>query len=69
MISVESKLGCCARNAWIPYVLMVGLIWGTGNTIYGVTIAEVFFWGTSYTAPGALIALLGLRLVVLCKTK
>lgn len=46
-------------------MLAVGLIWGTSNTIYGITIADVFFWGTTYTAPAAVLALLILRAIVL----
>ena len=56
-------------NAWIYYALTTGLVFGLGNTIFGVGCSKLGLWGGSFTGPTVLLLALLYRAIEACIIK
>ena len=56
-------------KAWIAYALLTGLVFGLGNTVFGVRCSMHGFWGACLVGPSMFAMSILYRLVESCIVK
>ena len=61
-IRTESK-------AWLSYALSAGLLFGLGNTVFGINCSQRGVWGSGFPGPAVLLLTSLYRMTEACRTK